>query len=277
MKNFIVAKAIFIIIAGLIGSYFIIKSNIGIKDVEKSKKEDFSNNSINSIGENPIQWVQDNLQKINTENFSDKNQDKIKNQPINLTEFVAQSMFSQMKDLDQRGIDPSTGINPQSQEGQALIKKTLAKISDPSLLIENYQINDKDLKISSDNSSIKKAIYLEATGRIIYNNANSLYKNPIKVLESLILGDVSSANKLADTYQNIFNEFLNTEVPSNWLDLHKKYLILLKKFENLYRGLTVFKQDPIKADLLVQMIPDMARVEFNIMQEYLAKEKILGI
>ncbi len=281
MKNFIFAKAIFVIIAGLVGSYFIIISNVGI-DSGKSKKEEFSNNSVNSIGENPIQWVKDSFQKTKTENFSDKIQNtnqvaENKNQPVNLTEFVAQSMFTQMKGLDQKGIDPLSGLNPQSQEGQELIKKTLAKISNPSLLIEDYSINDKDLKISSDNSSIKKVIYIEATGKIIYNNSNNLYKNPIKVLEKLILGDVSNANKLADTYQNIFNGFLNTEVPSDWLSLHKKYMTLLKKFENLYRGITVFKQDPIKADLLVQMIPDMMSVEFNIMQEYLAKEKTLGI
>ncbi len=226
--------------------------------------------------------VKDNFQKTNTENFSDKTQNvnqaaKNKNQPVNLTEFVAKSMFSQMKDFDQKGIDPSSGFNPQSSEGQELIKKTLAKISDPSLLIENYSVDEKDLKISSDNYSLRKAIYLEATGRIIYNNSNSLYKNPIKVLEGLILGDASNANKLADTYQNIFNGFLNTEVPSDWLDLHKRYLVLLKKFENLYRGTTVFVQDPIKADLLVQMIPDMISAEFKIYQEYLEKEKILGI
>ena len=281
MKNFIFAKAIFIIIAGLVGSYFIIKSDIGVDD-GKSKKEEFSDNSANSIGENPIQWVKDNFQKTKAENFSDKiqNVDQVaenKNQPINFTEFVAKSMFTQMKNFDQKGINPSNGLDLKNQEGQELIKQTLAEISDPSLLIKDYQINDKDLKISKDNSSVKKVAYIEAIATIIYNNSNSLYKNPINVLEKLILGDVSNANKLADTYQNIFNGFLNTEVPSDWLSLHKKYMTLLKKFENLYRGLTVFKQDPIKADLLTQMIPDMMSAEFQIQQEYLKKEKILGI
>ena len=280
MKSFKFATTIFIIIAGLVGSYFIIKSDGGIKlSDEKLKKENISDKFSNLIEKNPIQWIKDNFQ---IENFGNKikNAGQVsenKNQTVNLTEFVAQLMFSQMKDLDQKGVDPLSSFNPQSQEGQELIKQTIAKISDPSLLIKDYLINDKDLKISQDNSSVKKAAYIEATGKIIYNNSNSLYKDPIKVLESLILGDVSNANKLADTYQNIFNGFLNTEIPSDWLDIHKRYLILLKKFENLYRGLTVFKQDPIKADLLVQMIPDMASAEYKIQQEYLEKEKILGI
>lgn len=284
MKSFKLATAVFIIIAGLGGAYFIVKSNIGgIKlNGEKLNRENLSNNLsnifANSINKNPIQWIENNFQKNKAENFGDKIKNiGNENQTINLTEFVAQSMFAQMKDFDQKGIDPLSSFNPQSQEGQELIEKAIAKINNPSLLIENYPINDKDLKISSDNSFQKKAIYLEATGKIIYNNSNNLYKNPIKVLESLILGNVSNANKLADTYQNIFNGFLSVEVPSDWLDLHKRYLVLLKKFENLYRGLTIFKQDPIKADLLVQMIPDMADAEYKIQQEYLEKEKILGI
>jgi len=280
MKKFISAKAVFIIIAGLVGAYFIVKSGAGIKPDNAKSNDGFAGNFINLTGKNPLQWVKDNFQKIKAiptdrqaENF---NNSQVADQ-INLTEFVAQSMFTQMKDLDSRGIDPSSGFDPKSQEGQELIKQTLAKISDPLLLLENYFINDKDLKISSDNSSQKKIIYLEATVNIIYNNSNSLYKNPIKVLESLIVGDISNANKLADTYQNIFNGFSNTEVPSDWLALHKRYLVLLKKFENLYRGITVFKQDPIRADLLVQMIPDMADEEVKIQQEYFEKEKALGI
>ena len=71
MKNFIIAKAIFIIIAGLVGSYFIIKSNIGI-DSEKPKNEKFSDNSANLIGENPIQWLKNSLQKNKTENFENE-------------------------------------------------------------------------------------------------------------------------------------------------------------------------------------------------------------
>lgn len=284
MSKFTITKAIFIIVAGLVGSYFIIKSDFGIKSGnEKSKKENIPDNFTNLIGDNPIQWVKDNSQKTsktNAENSSDKIASQIsenKNQPINFTEFVAKSMFTQMKNFDQKGINPSNGLDLKNQEGQELIKQTLAEISDPSLLIKDYQINDKDLKISKDNSSVKKVAYIEAIATIIYNNSNSLYKNPINVLEKLILGDVSNANKLADTYQNIFNGFLNTEVPSDWLSLHKKYMTLLKKFENLYRGLTVFKQDPIKANLLIQMIPDMANAEFKIQQEYSEKEKILGI
>ena len=70
MKNFIIAKAIFIIIAGLVGSYFIIKSDDGIKlSDEKSKKENIFNKFSNLIEENPIQWMKDNFQ---IENFGDK-------------------------------------------------------------------------------------------------------------------------------------------------------------------------------------------------------------
>lgn len=285
--NFVkITTIVLILFAGIAGSYIIVKNSL--PKIELSGKKENISKSIDSIVKNPIQWIKaaissdivNNTSRDYLSSLGDGLNKESTNKDLNsqnLTEFVSQLIFTQMKDLDQKGIDVSSGFDPKSQEGQELIKKTIDSISNPSLLIENYPINDKDMKISLDNSSFKKTIYLEATGKIIYDNSNSLYKNPIKVLERLIFGDISNANKLADTYKNIFNGFLNTEVPSDWLYLHKRYLILLKKFENLYRGLTVFKQDPIKADLLVQMIPDMASDEFKIQQEYFEKEKILGI
>lgn len=288
MKNFTIAKAIFVIVAGLIGAYFIINNGVGIKSSGEKSKEDLSGNSAGLTDKNPIQWL-NNLVFKNKESKESGGESKIagiKNElsankdlsSVNLTELIANSTFNQMKMLDQSENDPFGNLDPQSSESKKFIEEAMAQIGDSSSLLGDYQINDKDLKISSDNSFLKKADYLMATGKIIYNNyANNLYPNPVKILEKLILGNTVDAEKAADIYQNVFNAFLKTETPSDWLDMHKRYLTLLKKLENLYRGLTVFKQDPVKADLLVQMIPDMLRAEAEIQQEYFKKEQEMGI
>lgn len=286
MKNFTIAKAIFVIVAGLIGAYFIIEFGAGIKS-NSENSEDLSGNFTDLTDKNPIQWVNDLIFR-NKELKESGEESKIAGiyelstkkdlNSINLTELIANSTFNQMKTLDQGGKDPFENMDPQSSENRKFIEEAMAQIGDSSSLLGDYQINDKDLKISSDNSFLKKADYLMATGKIIYNNyANNLYPNPVKVLEKLILGNTADAEKAADIYQNVFNAFLKTETPSDWLDMHKRYLSLLKKLENLYRGLTVFKQDPVKADLLVQMIPDMLRAEAEIQQEYVKKEQEMGI
>ena len=151
MKNFIIAKAIFIIIAGLVGSYFIIKSDGGIKlSDEKLKKENISDKFSNLIEENPIQWTKDNFQ---IENFGDKIQNAgqvagNKNQPINLTEFIAQSSFNQMKFLDQNGENPFE-IDSKNSESRKIIENAIAGIQNPDLIF-NPVVDDKDLKISFD-------------------------------------------------------------------------------------------------------------------------------
>ncbi len=281
--NIKVAATALIFFAGIAGSYLIVKN--AVPKIDSTKNGLSEENSTSSISQNPIKWLGKTVAKLNDFISGDESSEAAKIslpenidfENINLTEFIAKSAFTQMKNLDQSGKNPFENMNPNDPENRKFIESAIAQISDPSLLLKNYSVNDKDLKISSDNSFFKKADYLMITGKIIYNNANDLYRNPIKVLEKLILSDVSNANKLADTYQTMFNGFLKTETPSDWLALHKKYLNFLKKSENLYRGLTDFNKDPVKVDLLVRMIPDMIKMEYGIQKEYYEKEKEMGI
>ena len=55
--------------------------------------------------------------------------------------------------------------------------------------------------------------------------------------------------KSADIYQNVFNAFLKTETPSDWLDMHKRYLTLLKNWK-IYTGLDGFQARPRESRLI---------------------------
>jgi len=232
MKSFKFATTIFIIIAGLVGSYFIIKSDGGIKlSDEKSKKENISDKFSNLIEKNPIQWIKDNFQ---IENFGNKikNAGQVsenKNQTVNLTEFIAQSSFNQMKFLDQNGENPFE-IDSKSSESRKIIESAIAGIQNPDLIF-NPTVDDKDLKISFDNSEEAQFNYFKKMQQINKDLINPKYQRSamqiINDFESDCLGSGSYMNmETANLYQNLSNTYLNLIVPSIQLDLHKKIIIL---------------------------------------------------
>jgi len=274
MKNFIIAKAIFIIIAGLVGSYFIIKSDGGIKlSDEKLKKENISDKFSNLIEKNPIQWIKDNFQ---IENFGDKIQNAgqavgNKNQPINLTEFIAQSSFNQMKFLDQNGENPFE-IDSKNSESRKIIENAIAGIQNPDLIF-NPVVDDKDLKISFDNSEEAQFNYFKKMQQINKDLINPKYqRSAIQIIndfESDCLGSGSYMNmETANLYQNLSNAYLNLIVPSIQLDLHKKINIYYKKSDLIYRAIADCKKDPIKGYLAVQALPQLED-QSREMQNYL--------
>lgn len=273
MKNFIFAKAVFIIIAGLVGSYFIIKSGIITNpEIKLSNKELKKENIANLISENPIKWIKetkDNFQKIDAvsagkqvENFNDKNQS------VNLTEFIAQSSFNQMKILDQGGKNPFDNLSSNNSESRKIIENTIAGIKNPDLIF-NPVINDKDLKISSDNSKEVQFNYFKKIQQINNDFIDPKYQRSamqiVNDINSDCLGNGSDMNlKIANRYKNLSNIYLNLIIPSIQLDIHKKMIIYYKKSELVYRAIADCKKDPVKGYLAVQVMPQLESQSFEI-------------
>ena len=223
--------------------------------------------------QSPIEWVKNLVSGDYSQSIGDSNNDlnNAKNgfnkETANLTETVAQSLFGKMKTMDQSGNDPFGNFDINNSENQKLVDEALVNLKNQFSL--DFDLNEEDLKISADNSLNNKARYLEETGKIILKNADDFYNNPAKAVESAVdMGNVSGVKNLADTYQNIYSEFLNTSVPSDWLDLHKRYLEILKKSELIYRDLTDIQNDPIKAAVLIQILPEIVVKETEIKKEY---------
>jgi len=268
-----ITTIILIISVGLIGAYLIVKNsshiNLGGTLAESSENK--------SISKNPIQWLENlvsskdvDLGAINTNNVKDQPQNISSDdlESINLTKLLAESMFGQMRNLDQSGENPFETLNPNDPK---IIQEAIGNIQN-LVSVLNQSINEKDIKISQDNSLANKGKYLEATAKIILNKSKELYKNPMEILEKAIdAGDVSGANQLADAYQNVFNNFLNTEVPSDWLDFHRRHLSILKKFEMAYRAIADFQNDPVKAYLFIQALPELAKADVEIKEEFYKK------
>jgi len=191
---------------------------------------------------------------------------------INLTEFVAKSSFTQMKNLDQSGQDPFE-IDPNDPANKEFIEKAIASISDPSVLF-NPTIDDKDLKISQDNSKEAKTRYFDAIGKVMLENINSDYRNPMIVMQNFANNyDVSGIKRIIDAYSKMLNGVISTEVPSDYLEIHKRYIVFLKRAKMVYSVIANYDKDPVKATLSAKLIIGIAEADLAIKEEY--AEKVL--
>lgn len=283
-----IAAAILIFGSGLIGSYFIINNSGPVAPIIGFDDESKLNDALNDLknagnlltGKNPIKWAEessdkqasalDSFQALNNEEvMSSKNESN-----GNLTKLVAGSIFSGMRQMDEENKNPSEYFNPSNPSdpnSKKAVEAALINLKDP-LSFLNVSISDGDLKISPDNSKESKINYLKLTAEIIMNNSNEFFDNPLKALEKLMYGDASALNKVINSYAEIYKGFLSISAPSDWLGLHKSYLEILKKTELVYRGMADFQNDPIKASLLGEALPQIVKAEAEIRGKYYQKE-----
>lgn len=272
-----IAAIVFVISAGIIASYAILK-NAGPK-FDSTKSGLSEGNSTSSISQNPIKWLGRTVAKLN-DFVSGKESDEdvislpknIDFENFNLTEFVAKSSFSQMKNLDQSGQDPFE-IDPNDPASKEFIEKAIASISDPSVLF-SPTIDDKDLKISRNNSKEAKIKYFDAIGKVMLENINSDYRNPMIAMQNFANNyDVSGIKRIIDAYSKMLNGVIGIEVPSDYLEIHKRYIVFLKKAKAIYSAIANYDTDPVKATLSAKLITGIAETDLAIKEEY--AEKVL--
>lgn len=258
---------ILIILAGAIGSYFILK-NLEQAGISNSSAK-ISELSKAILNKNPIQWVERAKERVatavNSISEQSSNQDAAKS--VNLTDLVSQSMFGGMQGFLQSE-NASTTFNPNDPKSQEAIQNAINNIKDPFVGYDLF-VDEKVIKISQDNSLQNKKIYLNAVLMIVAQNQTDAYKNPTKAVDNAVLsGDASGLQQLANTYKNLSIGFMNLSVPSDWLGLHERYLKFVKKAEAVYSGIAGAQDDPVRASLFVQIVPDVINEEIGIYNEY---------
>jgi len=260
MKTLKSGLIVLVVIAFLVGAYF--ATNPGRQSSSSAKNSpNIKLSSLNQI----VNTDSSSNQTSNNAayNFNDKN---------NLTKVIGENVFNKIKEQEETNSDfslPSLDVNAVSRQ---IAADSLKSFKEDQLNFGKITIDDKDLKISYDNSPQGKGQYLQATAEIIQKNSNDLYGNPMKAVSDAVnSGDISKIKFLADTYRAIFSAFLNTPVPSDWIGIHKEYLVLLKKSESVYQGIADFQNDPVKAYLLIQVASENLKTEAEIKNQYYQK------
>ena len=231
------------------------------------KAKDFISNPIESLGLN------------NENNEVDGNNDF---ENINLTEFVAKSSFTQMKNLDQSGKEPFENMDPNDPQNKAFIEKAIAGIGDPSSFF-NPTVDEKDLKISQDNSKEAKIQYLKELEQITNNHLNNpKYFREIEqiakdIQTDCLTGGLSIHKELAQLQRDLLKDNLNLTIPQDWLSLHKDSINYYKKANLIYSALAGCFQDPIKGSLAAQALPQLIKENQIIQNAFYDKWLEMGL
>lgn len=259
---------VLVILAGAIGSYFILKNSGPVTASGENSKISGLTDQI--LSKNPIQWIEKAKEQISSIGTASGNSSngEISSQQINLTALVASQMFGGMQGIIQNG-DDSTAFDSNDPKNKEAIQNAINGIQDP-LSYYDLSINEKAINIFQGDSEQGKMNYLEGVSVIfVQSDKIAVYKKPTDAVDkAILLGDSSGLNKLVGTYQDLFNGFMNLSVPPTQLELHKKYLRFFKKAEVVYSGISDFQNDPVKASLFFQMVPDVISEEIEIRKEY---------
>lgn len=260
-----ITAIIFILIAGLTGSYLIIDSSKNnfvsdlvsqVETVKDFNSEDFDKDVV-------LAQSGKEAFKLNEENVSSDN----------LTGKFSAAIFEQ---IDRAEL---------SSQGDAT--KFLSELKSKNLVndvFENAQADFKlisdiekgGIKIFQDNSKEIKIQYLKTIEEITKKNFGDFKKNYMEViLDSFQKLDSSSAGRLANIYKNLAGDYLRLSVPSDFADIHERTIIYFKNAEIVYKAMSEYQNDPIKGYLALEMI-DKLTAEIEQIQIAL-EEKIKNI
>lgn len=227
IKTIKIALAVFVLGAGLAGSYLIIKNSASLI---KSDKESLISKNINEVkeifSENPLKWVENDV----SAGIFDSN----------LTENLKESLLKQIKSSDKKSVEET--VNDIFNNKQL----KLDFISD---------INDIELKISKNNSIEVKKNYIETIRDTNKKNFGDFKKIYLEVIVDVFQKlDVSSAKKVSDIYKNLAADYLKISVPLDWIEFHKGLIINFRNAETVYSAMVEYLDDPVKGYLALEAI-----------------------
>lgn len=236
-KKVKIVVVILIIGAGLIGSYFIVKNSAPAINVKK-EGELVEKMISEATAKNPIQWIGENDLSGNDNNF---------------TQSLAEGIFEQIKsdnfNPDNKDTFDGNSINLTSGKTISMAELLQKKMGELNF-VSISDLKDAELKISRDNSKEAKSQYLKSIIEISQKHFSGFDKTYLEVIIDVYQKlDVSSAIQIAKIYKNITNDYLNLNVPSDWLDFHKTIIVHFKNSETIYQAMANYLTDSIKGYL----------------------------
>src|SRR3989344_1974398 len=268
MKPSVIAAIVFVIGSGIAGSYFILKNPLSSASTNNVSLDAGENATADISGQIPINWISkigDTIADIASSSFSDVSGFGVEaqtsappaNNSRNLTEAVAQTIFSRMKTQDQAGNQPFQSFNPNNPSDQALLSEATQSL-DPAELFFGNPYSVRDVKISTDTSADAKVAYLTAIQAITQNrfgdkkHQRSSDQIIVDIQADCFGGGASLNQQLANVYKNLIQDYLNFTVPADWIAPHKDILNYFQSAHLIYQSFAGCSQDPVRAYMATQ-------------------------
>jgi hypothetical protein len=161
--------------------------------------------------------------------------------------------------LKGRGGDKSVDVNNLTSN----LVKNFNFRSLPALELVS-DIPDSELKVTSDTSRQAKLRYLKMTLEINKKDFGNFNKNYLQIIVDVFKNlDSSSAARLATIYRNLSQDYLNVEVPRDWVSLHKALIMHFRNSEIIYSALANYQNDPLKGYLALELVENVSVDNFN--------------
>lgn len=280
--------AILVVVTGLVGSYYIINGlnflpslEVNINNSEiKDKNGTNEKLSYESPVQSPIKWLKDSIDG----NSGTSTDGQVINSGDNLTKYIADSLFGQMKSADNKGINPFEILDPKNSDGQKMMASALGNFDNPELVFIPI-INEKNLSISSDNSKEAKIKYLNEIGGLIQKSSIENPEGPRS--PSQIIDDIkvdcnkfnqnSQNNKISALAKDFAGDLMKLTVPSGWLNFHKQIIYNFERTSLIYAGLANCSNDLIRGYLAAQELLKLSDESKKINNSLIEKYKEVGM
>lgn len=179
---------------------------------------------------------------------------------VNVTRFVAQSLFGKMKGLDQNSQNPFQNFDPNDAESQKIIQDALAELRSGSSTLFSDAVASNEIKISNDTSRDTERVYFESVGNISRNRlGDARFKRSadetIGDIQGSCSGDTATMQlhkDLSGAYAAAADDYLAMKAPKDIVSLHTRIIGYLRKTSAIYRAIATCADDPIKGYLAAQ-------------------------
>lgn len=123
----------------------------------------------------------------------------------------------------------------------------------------------KDIKISSNNSKETKLIYLQQIKNVSKKHLGSINFHIFKAVEELFKNKNDFyLNRILTALPPLMEEMLKISVPSELKNFHLDALNILQEELTTYQFISSYQDDPLKAYLAVQNLPQLAERDINL-------------
>ena len=108
-----------------------------------------------------------------------------------------------------------------------------------------------------------------------FKNFDKSVSNVLK--DAFEKGDTSSSKKLSENYNCVFNDLINTPVPSDWVSFHKDLLTHYQNCKIVYEAIGNYQNDPIKASFALDAIKELINSAEQLQTIFEIKAKSVGL
>jgi len=181
----------------------------------------------------------------------------------NLTEALSQAYTQKIGEIIQNSGGNLSSRNISNLDLSSLDNEIAKQKTNTN--IDFYHYIEKDIKISSDNSSENQLKYIEALDKILKKYTALFQPGLSDALNNFFAeNDPKLFNRIISAFPNLIKEVAALPAPDNLKDVHLQLLNVFQKKLTLYKIIANTKTDPLKSYVAIKQIPEVVNEDIQV-------------